>query len=188
MASFCLPYNTMLKNNIKHTHFGKPVTLEFREPLPRPTLEQIKRMEEAELQVAKLHRCKTSKYYGHKIPQAPALDRTMSESDLDEVITRLRRSTVASTGPSGGSEDRVLREARAKSSKFMGLKKVPASQLNASLDRLRSSTHTSKIRAEKDPQKVIMDINCTISNNDSIPLAKKRKEDYEQYIQDMERD
>jgi len=202
MASFCLPYNSMLKNNIKHTHSGKPVNLIFREPNVLPTLEQIKqrnfyvythlgvqevnahtglrnspRIEEAQQYRDRLHRGKTSVYRNYAIPNAPALDRHYtSQEQVDEVVDRLRRGTVASQGIERDSEIRNMKARRESSSRFagVGLRKMTQEEHDALVQRLTCPTHASLIRSEKDAHKVITEINHKIPT-DSITVAKLKE-------------
>ena len=135
-------------------------------------------MEESQLQKEKLTRGKTAVYRNYEIPQAPAFN-VVKDEDLDGIVERLRKSTVASTGIQGDSEEKCMSERREKHGKFMGLRKLSASESEALVSRLTSPTHASRIRSEKNPYVVITEINNKIPS-DSIPVAQKRKEEENQ--------
>lgn len=101
----------------------------------------------------------------------------MSRYEVDEIVDRVRRPTVASRGIERESEVRSMSARRQSSPRFTGCRPLPPSSggLTAVNQRLFTPTHMTRMRAEKDIGVIIKHINGKIPS-DSIVVAKERDE------------
>jgi hypothetical protein len=83
------------------------------------------------------------------LPPAPAF-RVISRHDLDELVQRLTRQTVASSLPKICNVKTDVDERR-----VIGAKPLEGDGNDALTERLSRPTHTSKIRTYRDPVKMI---------------------------------
>ena len=71
---------------------------------------------------------------------------------VDEIVTRLQRNTVASKRQDGASEERTVEEMKQNPKlKYLGVKKVSLEEMHEITDRLNKPTKMSIIR-ERRPQ------------------------------------
>ena len=161
----------MLKNDIKHTYYGRPMSLEYRAGSEYPTLEQIRRSQEDRALKQRILRGKTTTYRNYTIPAAPAF-RVLSRYDVDTIIDRVRKPTVASNGSSESADERCMADRRRSAPKYMGLRRIETAEQVDITERLSAPTHTSKLRAEKDPIRQATVINKIIPS-DSLLLKSR---------------
>merc|ERR1712241_600586 len=91
---------------------------------------------------------RTSEYNaGYKclVPRAPAFG-LLSRHDVDEIVARLTRPTVASQGISGASERNMVEEQAATHPKYLGLKDVSKEEADQITSRVSKPTRMSLIR------------------------------------------
>ena len=157
----------MLKNDIKHTYYGRPITMAFRGGSEYPNSEQMRRSQENRDLKQRVLKGKTSVYRNYSIPAAPAF-RVLSRHDVEGITERLRRSTVANDGPEESADDRQMDGVRRGGPKFLGLRRFKADiEQDDVTQRLCTMTHMARLRAERDPYRQAVIINAVIPS-DSI--------------------
>lgn len=163
MAAFCTTFHSMLKHDIKHTYYGKPISMTFRGN-EYPNLDQMRKsMEERDMKQRVL-RGKTTVYRNYSIPAAPAF-RLLSRHEVDDIIVRLRKSTIASDGPEASADERQMAKIRRENPKFAGQKKVKPEDLGDIDNRLCSMNHMARLRAERNPYNQAIVINGKIPSD-----------------------
>jgi len=144
--SFSLTFHEILDNNIRHVYSGIPLNLTYRHSSEYPNMDQLRQSRAN--QMMKNAVLRTSEYNaGYKclVPRAPAF-RLLSRHDVDEIVARLTRPTVASQGISGTSERNMVEEQAATHPKYMGLKDVSKEEAEQITSRVSKPTRMSLIR------------------------------------------
>jgi len=144
--AFSLTFNSILNNNIRHVYSGKPVQMSYRHSSEYPNMDQLR--QKRENQHLKDYVLRTSEYqegYNCMIPKAPAF-RLLSRHEVDDITTRLRKSTVATQRQDGATEEKMLQDKAKAHPKYLGLKKVSQAELDEITERLQRPTQTAAIR------------------------------------------
>ncbi|KAL8620253.1 hypothetical protein ACOMHN_044789 [Nucella lapillus] len=149
--AFSLTFNSILDNNIRHVYSGMPVQMSYRHSSEYPNMDQLRQRREN--QQLKNFVLRTSEYqsdFNCLIPRAPAF-KILSRHEVDEIVSRLQRQTVASTRQDGASESQTVKVKEESNPKYLGLKKVSKQEMDEITDRVNKPTTMSTIREK--PQK-----------------------------------
>ncbi|XP_012939854.1 uncharacterized protein LOC106012206, partial [Aplysia californica] len=101
--SFSLTFHEILDHNIRHVYSGVPLQLTYRHSSEYPNMDQLR--QKRDNQTLKNNVLRTSEYtaeYKCLIPRAPAF-RLLSRHEVEQMVSRLTRPTIASQGVSGTS-------------------------------------------------------------------------------------
>lgn len=153
--SFTLTYDTMLRHDIKHCYSGgrqKPVTSRDRSEGEKSFIELRRDKEIHQMKMNLITRTLADSRNPRDLPRAPAFS-TLSRSEMDKVVERLRQPTVASKGIALQSEERVVAD-RLKSPRFAGERSLSSENLSASIDRLSTPTTASLLRQKQRSKEV----------------------------------
>lgn len=146
MGEFKTSFNSILRRDLKHIYSGFPQVLKYRHTAPYPTQEQM-RMKEENTHL-KTYVLKSSEFvpeYSCLIPRAPAF-RILSRHEIDGLVTRLTKPTVASQGISHTS-DKSMRYSKEKyNAKYLGLQNVDHREQTMITERLSRPTQSSRQR------------------------------------------
>ncbi|GFO19929.1 hypothetical protein PoB_004643400 [Plakobranchus ocellatus] len=144
--SFCLTFHSILDNNIRHVYSGTPLQLTYRHSSEYPNMDQLRqRKDNQQLKNAVLRTSEYRSEYRCLIPRAPAF-RIMSRHEIEEVVARLTRPTIASQGVTGTSERMMVKDQASKHPKYLGLKQVSGEEINGIVSRVNKPTRMSLIR------------------------------------------
>ncbi|XP_076454725.1 uncharacterized protein LOC143289581 [Babylonia areolata] len=144
--AFSLTFSSILDNNIRHVYSGMPVQMSYRHSSEYPNMDQLRQRREN--QQLKNFVLRTSEYqsdFNCLIPRAPAF-RILSRHEVDDIVKRLQRETVASTRQDGASESRTVKEKEKNNPKYLGLKKVSQAEIEEITERVNKPTKMSTIR------------------------------------------
>ncbi|KAK7094650.1 uncharacterized protein [Littorina saxatilis] len=151
--AFSLTFNSILDNNIRHVYAGKPAQMSYRHSSEYPNMDQLRQRREN--QQLKDYVLRTSEYqsdYNCLMPRAPAF-RLLSRQEVDDIVTRLQRDTVASTRQDGTSDEKAVQDKQKSNPKYLGLKKVSQEEMDEITQRLCKPTKMALIR-ERRPQHI----------------------------------
>jgi len=144
--SFSLTFHGILDGNIRNVYSGLPMKLTYRHSSEYPNMDQLRQSHSnQQLKNAVLRTSEYQQEYKCLIPRAPAF-RIMSRHEIDEVVNRLCKPTIASQGVSGTSEREMVKEQAATHPKYLGLKQVSSEEAGAITDRVNKPTRMSIIR------------------------------------------
>ncbi|KAK3601046.1 hypothetical protein CHS0354_029271 [Potamilus streckersoni] len=149
MGEFKASFNSILNRDLKHIYSGQPKTFRFRHSNPYPTQEQLRIKEENKH--LKTHVLKSSEFiqeYKCLIPRAPAF-RVLSRYEIDGMVSRLTKPTVASQGISNTSEKSMREEKEKDHPTYLGTKKVTNIEMQAIMIRLTRPTKAAEIRSKQ---------------------------------------
>ena len=149
--SFTLTYDTMVRSDIKNVYSGGrqlPTTSRDRGEGERSLLEIARARDVHQLKMNMiLHRLGDDQKPRDHLPRAPAFS-AMSRKEIDKVVERLRKPTVASKGITRRSEELAM-EARHRSPRFSGVRSLSSDDLHAAIERLRAPTTVAVIRQQQ---------------------------------------
>ncbi|OWF55741.1 hypothetical protein KP79_PYT03532 [Mizuhopecten yessoensis] len=146
MGEFKMAFNTIVTRDIKHIYSGFPQNIPMRYSNPYPTMAQMRlREENQDLKSGVLRFSDYDEMYGCLIPRAPAF-RSLSRHEIEDMIERLRRPTLASKGICNTSDDNMVRENNSANPKYRGTKTVSEDELTGITQRLSKPTTISEIR------------------------------------------
>ena len=159
-----------MNHDLKHTYTIRPTHYDYKNTTDQQGLLKLQRMREAQqIKTAVIARepfCKEALINTSdllKLPPGPSY-RYYSREEIDELVERLCRPTVASQGFERQSEIRSMTARRESSPRFTGLK--PASTPREEvLRRLRQQTHMTTMRAERNLEKIMRSINANIQSD-----------------------
>ena len=143
MAGFCVTYDSLLRNNIKHVHYGKPALFTFRDSPEYPNMDQLRKIEQDRNLKRQLYsRVMMADTVSPPIPDAPAF-RIINKKQVQDLVERLHRSTVAhpvtkDTLPPVDNKPLVRKG-----------KSLSREEQDMLVMRLNAPTHVSKIRAQR---------------------------------------
>lgn len=146
MGEFKTSFNSILSRDLKHIYSGFPQVLKYRHTQPYPTQEQLRL--QAENEQLKTYVLKSSEFvpeYSCLIPRAPAF-RILSRHELNGVVNRLTKPTIASQGISNTSVQSMREDKERAHSKYLGLRTVDDRERTMINDRLSRPTQSSRIR------------------------------------------
>ncbi|KAK3740303.1 hypothetical protein RRG08_014951 [Elysia crispata] len=144
--SFSLTFHRILDNNIRHVYSGTPLQLTYRHSSEYPNMDQLRqRKDNQQLKNAVLRTSEYKSEYRCLIPRAPAF-RIMSRHEIEEVVARLTRPTIASQGVMGTSEREMVKSQASKHPKYLGLKQVSDVEMDEIVSRVNKPTRMSLIR------------------------------------------
>lgn len=144
--SFSLTFHGILDGNIRNVYSGLPMKLTYRHSSEYPNMDQLRQSRSN--QMLKNNVLRTSEYkeeYKCLIPRAPAF-RLLSRHEVDDMVFRLTKPTIASQGVHGTSEKEMVKEKTASNPKYMGLNQVTSEEAEAITDRVNKPTRMSIIR------------------------------------------
>jgi len=154
MGEFQTPFNTIVTRDIKHIYSGFPNNVHLRYTPQYPTMEQLKiREENTELKAGVLRFSEYDEKYGCLIPRAPAF-RTLSQQEIEEMVQRLQKPTIASKGICNTSDKNVVEHQDMHNPKYRGTRKVDAAEIPGITERLTRHTEISKIRKHQTATKL----------------------------------
>lgn len=146
MGEFKTSFNSILSRDLKHIYSGFPRVMKYRHSPAYPTQEQLKIKEESSH--LKTYVLKSSEFvpeYSCLIPRAPAF-RILSRHEIDGVVNRLTKPTVASQGIANTS-DRTMRAEKEKNNpKYLGLYRIDEREQTMINERLTRPTQSSRMR------------------------------------------
>ena len=155
--AFSLTYNSILRQDVKHTYSGLGSYQKQRGKEDRSLLE-LQRIREAEA-IKSMLITRQLDNKGVHVPRAPAFS-SMSREELEKSVERLRKPTVASKGESRKSEEMAMRESL-EYPRFLGLRRSrSAEDIRMSTNRLSSpsrrarQTETAKDSARTERQQI----------------------------------
>ncbi|KAL4218920.1 hypothetical protein ACF0H5_021507 [Mactra antiquata] len=146
MGEFKTSFNSILNRDLKHIYSGFPQVLKYRHSAPYPTQEQLKIQEENN--VLKTYVLKSSEFvpeYKCMIPRAPAF-RVLSRHEINGVVSRLTKPTVASQGISRTSDNSMLEEKQKQHAKFLGIQRIDTREQTMLVERMTRPTQSSRMR------------------------------------------
>ncbi|CAH1797381.1 unnamed protein product [Owenia fusiformis] len=149
--SFSTTFRSMLSQDIRHTHYGTPLNMTYRESSDFPTLDELRRDRDDKYLKKTILLSRTSSYYGRPIEPAPAF-RVVSRYELEAIIKRV-------TKPQN-------REVKSKEDDTTSAPTSPrpmTSEDNAKmLTRLSTPTHMSNLRSNHRNASGLIQMNKTV--------------------------
>ncbi|KAK6196082.1 hypothetical protein SNE40_001377 [Patella caerulea] len=140
--AFSLTFHNILDKNIRNIYSGNQAQTTYRQSTEfhRPPVYDDRPDKKLLVQ--------SSDYiqeYRCFIPKAQAF-RSLPLPEVDEIVTRLRKPTLASTGEGKSSEDQVIEEKALTTPRYLGLKTVSKAEEDLIVQNLNRPTQMSTIR------------------------------------------
>lgn len=147
MAGFCTTYDCMLRNNIKHLHYGKPLRhILTRAEAEYPNVDQIRKKESDRQFKRLLYRHLIHEKACHPVPGAPAF-REVPPQKLNQIVTRLHLPTIAHPTKKEPLVSMDLNQQRSRTPRSLRL----SHEEEDIVWRVTAPTHASRLRSERDP-------------------------------------
>lgn len=146
MGEFKMPFNTIVRNDIRHIYSGFPNHIKMRYSSTYPTMQELRlKQENDEMKTGVLQVSHYEEICGCLVPRAPAF-RRLSRHEIDDMVERVRKPTVASKNIENTSDESTVKDKEEKHPRYLGLKKVDKAEMKEITSRLCRQTKISEIR------------------------------------------